>query len=257
VAAWAALGLWAAPVQAADEWPAPLYAGVVVTSGGADPAVVARSLNEAVSMLVASGVYHVRPLEDLADRLGGPPGELVARCGEDLACWQAVAWRGGIDVVVHLEVATPGSRSVPVTRASAWSVEGPLGEPVVVPLPRGGGAPLEWIAETLLEPGELALKIADDGSATVDGVDWPAPGGVRTLPPGRHQVRAQFGDEVQVQVVPVLARQTAALQLAPAPKAADGPTGHRRWGLVMGPALAVGGAVALVVQRDWPGDASH
>ena len=257
MAAWAALCLWAAPAQAAEEWPAPLYAGVVVDGGDADPAVVARSLNEAVSMLVASGVYHVRPQEDLVERLGGPPGELVARCDEDLACWQAVAWRGGIDVVVLLEVATPGSGAVPVTRASAWSAEGPLAEAVVTPLPRGGGAPLEWLAQTLLEPGELSLKIVEGGAATVDGVDWPAPGGVRALRPGRHQVRAQFGEEVQVQVVPVLTGQTAALHLAPAPQASDGAAGHRRWGLVMAPALAVGGAVALVVQRDWPGDASR
>ena len=235
----------------------PLYAGVVVHSDDVDRAVIARSLNEAVSLLVASGIYRVRPEDELAERLGGPPGELVVRCEEDLSCWQTVVWRGGLDVVVLLEIATPGSGSVPVTRASAWSERGSLGEPVVLPLPRGGGAPLEWLAETMLQSGELVATVAEGGSVTVDGVDWLSPPDGGELPPGRHQVRAQFGDEVQVQVVPVFSGQTTELLLEPAPLVSEVSGRHHRWGLVAAPALAVGGAVALVIQRDKPGDAAR
>ncbi len=219
--------------------------------------MVARSLNEAVSLLVASGIYRVRPQDELSERLGGAPGELVVRCGDDLSCWQTVVWRGGLDVVVLLEIATPGSGSVPVTRASAWSEEGLVGEPVVLPLPRGGGAPLEWLAETMLQPGELSLEVVEGGTVAVDGSAWPAVPEVRDLVPGRHQVRAQFGEEIQVQVVPVLSGQTTTLQLGPAPQVGDAAGRHHRWGLVAAPALAVGGAVALVLQRDKPGDAAR
>ncbi|GEM_PF-2703699 len=254
----AALSLWPGTVQAADDWPMPLYAGVMVAAEGEpDPAVVARSLNEAISLLVGSGRYRVRGQDELAERLGGPPGELALRCGEDPGCWQTVTFRAGVDVIVLLELATPGDGSVPVTRASIWGPEGPLVAPVVVPLPREGGAPLEWMAQGLLQPGELSLKIIEGGLLSVDGAAWPPQGGVRSLPPGRHQIRAQFGDEVQVQVVPVLSGHVTARHLAPAMAPGDVGRTHRRWGLVAMPALAVGGAVALVVQRDWPGDAAR
>ena len=144
---------------------------------------------------------------------------------------------------------------MPVGRVVAWSETGRLGNPSLVPLPRGGGAPLEWMADRLLQDGHLSLQVEEGGAVSVDGSPWEPGTPPLTLAPGRHQVRVQFGDEVQVQVVPVLSGRTTELALAPLPEMPDGAGGHRRWGLVAMPALAVGGAVALAIQRDRPGDA--
>jgi hypothetical protein len=250
------LGLLPGVAQAADEWPKKLYATVLVSGDGlTKPAVLSRSLNEAASLLIGSDAYWVRDQDSMSERLGGPPGELADRCANDLSCWQSVLWRGGVDVVILMQLASPDGSNVPVARVSAWSTDGQLGTSELIRLPRGGGAPLEWMAETLLVDGSLSVALAEGGVIRLNGSNWIGTDEPLSLRPGRHQLRVQFGEEVQVQVVPVLPGQTARLALAPTPKV-KGVGVHRRWGLVAVPALAAAGAVVLVLQKDRPGDAA-
>ncbi len=250
----ALLGLGSGRAQADEAWPAPLYVGVLLVSEGeSDPAVMARSLNETASLLVGSGIYRVRTQEDLVERLGSEAGE----CGEDLGCWQGLLWRAGVDVVVRMSLSFPEEGSGPVCHVGAWTGEGPLVLAEEVILPRGGGAPLEWMAEAFLQEGQLSLEVEEGGALVVDGADWDPAAGPQPVKVGRHQVRVQFGDEAQVKVVPVLSGQTTHLALAPLPDTPGVRGGHRRWGLVAAPALAAGGVVALAAQRDRPGDAAR
>ena len=252
------VGTGVSSVRAADtSWPTPLYVGIVTASEGeVPPALPAKTANELAALLVSTGTWRVRGPEEVAERIGGDGGELVERCGFDGSCWNTVGWRLGVDVIVVMELAAPGDGSMPVARATAWGGGQPLGEePVVLQLPRGGGAPLEWLERTLLASGSLEVRVGPEGQLTLDGKPWRPQTERTPLRPGRHEVRVSYGEEVQVQVVPIFPGQDSLVEMLPPPEVEGRSGGHRRWGLVAAPALAAGGVVALAVQRDRPGDA--
>jgi len=243
--------------RAADEaWPTPLYVGIVTASEGQVPAALpAKTANELAALLVSTGTWRVRGPAEVAERVGGSGTDLVERCAFDGGCWNTVGWRLGVDVIVVMELAAPGDGSMPVARASAWGGGQALGEPVVLLLPRGGGAPLEWLERTLLASGSLEVRVAPEALLELDGRPWQPQSERTPLSPGRHEVRVSYGEEIQVQVVPIFPGQGSLAEMLPPPEVEGGGGVHRRWGLVAAPALAAGGLVALAVQRDRPGDA--
>ncbi len=237
-------------------WPTPLYVGILVNSGSDVPAAIpAKTANELAALLVSTGTWRVRGPEEVAERLGAEGSELVNRCGSDSSCWNTLGWRLGVDVVVVLELAAPGDGSIPVARVSAHGGGQTLGTTAVLELPRGGGAPLEWVERTLLVHGSLEVRVLPEAQLSLDQRPWQPKDDPTPLPPGRHEVRVTYGEEVQVQVVPVFPGQESLAEMLP-PPVVEGATGaHRRWGLVAAPALAAGGMAALFLRKDWPGDA--
>ncbi|MCB9746653.1 MAG: hypothetical protein H6741_22655 [Alphaproteobacteria bacterium] len=155
-------------------------AGVVVLSEGpVDATALARTREDTLGVLAASGRY-------ATTGLGAAGPDLAARCQESAPCWLSAARAAGLEQLVVLRVSADGEALV--ARCAVHGLgEGP--REASGPLPRGGGAPLELLQVLLLDPGALALSSSTPGlRATLDGqpLDPDA-----ALSPGKHHLRLE------------------------------------------------------------------
>jgi len=248
-------GLLLATAQAA---PLLVRAAVVVS---ADEEVAASSVTrtdeELRALLHDSQRYQVLGPELTEGRLGHPPEDLIARCGERSACWAEAGRRLGVDqiLVARLEPDWVGPR----VHILLVDVGVPALRKVSTHLPKTGGAPLELADDLFFGPGSLVIEVEPSPfSLELDGVDYGAVSGTWTAEPmaaGKHVVlieregRLPFFAAVMVYpgsetVVDI------ALSEPPPP-----PHQRLRWGPWAASALVVGGVAALWLYRDAPGSA--
>ncbi len=236
-------------------WPRPLVALLAVSAQeNVEQAVLARTRLELEDLIRRSDSFSV--LGETTEL--GTEADLVAFCGDRIACWRDVMERAGADLVVLGRIHRLEDESL---EGRVWLIDPEnVQTPPALPLPADGGAPPDALSQILHAPGTLTVTLPASGHRALLDPDI-APSGegalqqFKDLRPGKHRARILFGEDlVFVRVVTIQPGGAPSFSWEP-PVGDDPPPQYRaRWGWYVAGTLVVGTADAIVVGTLRPGE---
>jgi nucleotide-binding universal stress UspA family protein len=236
-------------------WPRPLVALLAVSAQeSVEEAVLARTRLELEDLLRRSDSFSVLGKSPAV----GTEADLVAFCGDRIACWRDVMERTGADLVVLGRINRLEDRSL---EGRVWLIDREnVQTPPALPLPTDGGAPPDALSQILHSPGTLTVTLPATGHRVLLDPDTSPSGEgalqqFNDLPPGKHRARILFEEDLAfVRVVTIQPGGTPAFTWEPPVGDVLPPQRRARWGWYVAGALVAGTAAAIVVGTLRPGE---